>query len=417
MAKDPQAYGLIGYPLGHSFSPLLHSKLGDYTYDLIPLEPSEFDTYIENKDFAGLNVTIPYKEKVIPHLDYLDPLAQEIQAVNTLVNRDGHLRGYNTDFAGFAYLLDRHDISLKDKRVVILGSGGAAKMVATYCRHQASRSSDYLSLWPDEMKLSPEILKAQVIVNATPVGMYPNNLDQALDLTNFSELEAVVDLVYNPLRTALVMQAQELSIKAVGGLDMLAAQGYYASRLFMGQEQEEADNNFIEKLCQTFSQDQENWVLIGMPGVGKSTVGYEIARLMNRPFIDTDTLIEERLRQSIELYIQEQGIEAFRQIEGQVVQEVGAQKGCVIATGGGSILDPVNRLALRQNGRIIWLQRPLEDLASDGRPLSSSPQAIQTMWQERQPIYQDLADLHVEVDSDVDVTCQQVLKGIKIHEN
>lgn len=413
MINNRKKIGLIGYPLGHSLSPRIHQHFAEYDYQLLETPADQFANLLEEKDFAGLNVTIPYKQAVIPYLDQVAELAQEIGAVNTIVNQQGKLSGYNTDFAGLAYLLAKADIELQDKNVVILGSGGAGQMAACLAKHHECSSCHFYSIRQPLAVLPEKYQAAHVIINASPVGMYPHNLDQRLELNQFPNLEAVVDLIYNPLKTQLVLEAEDRGLKAVGGLAMLVAQAFYASQLFSAKE---LDSTILDRVCTKEESQLRNWILIGMPGVGKSTTAKALGQLTGRQVLDSDQILESQFQQTIADYLQNNGETAFRKAESQVIQELGAKQGVIIATGGGAVLNQTNQFALRQNGDLIWLDRPLNQLATQGRPLSRSSSGLAKLWQERQAVYERLAQIKVSVSPQVEITCQRLLKGIKGHE-
>ncbi|MBG9979560.1 AAA family ATPase [Facklamia sp. DSM 111018] len=414
-AHSPIHYGLLGRKLGHSYSQTIHQELGSAPYQLIELEANQLGPFLIQKKFRGLNVTLPYKESVIPYLDHIDPLAQAIGSVNTILNDQGRLYGYNTDYAGFAYLLNQRDLSMKHKRVLILGSGGSAKMIRQYAQDHDCQWVQHLSIRQANPNLNSNLSSAQIIVNATPVGMYPHNLDQRLNLKDFPYLETVIDLIYNPLRTELLLQASALGIQCqwAGGLDMLIAQAFHASQIFKG---ETIPLQSLEKLCQQIHATTENWILIGMPGAGKSTLARHLAKISGRPLVDTDHLIEAQTGQKLKELIPQIGEPAFRELEAKVIAQITKEKGQVIASGGGAILKPENRQAMKQNGRLILLKRPLEELTTKDRPLAKSLQDLEKLWQERQAIYQTLADLTIKVNHDPNITCQQILKGLKANE-
>ncbi len=390
-------YGLIGEKLGHSFSQEIHEQLAGYQYELRPLSRAEFPAFMQRADFAAINVTIPYKELVIPYLAEVEEQAAKIGAVNTIVKRGGRLCGYNTDFAGVLYLLKAHAIDLAGRHVLILGTGGTSKTARAVAESLGAASIKLVSrsggpaadlLDYQQAAARPE---AQVIINTTPRGMYPQNAEQPLlDLAAFPQLEAVVDVIYNPLRSNLVLQAQELGLKACGGLEMLVAQAKYAAELFCGQPIAEAA---IDEIYRKLRRQKLNLALIGMPGCGKSTVGRLLAEKLGRPLLDCDKEIVRRSGQAIADIFAEQGEAAFRQLESQTLADIAKEGGQVIACGGGVVLRPENIQALRQNSLLIWLDRPLEQLAvGKGRPLSPDAEANRRLYQQRAPLYQQYAD-------------------------
>ncbi|MGX7108858.1 shikimate kinase [Facklamia miroungae] len=404
--------GLIGRKLGHSYSQSVHQRIGNYPYHLIELEPHQLEDFLLEKNYLGLNVTIPYKEAVLPYLDSLDPLAKAIGSVNTIVNKEGKLKGYNTDYAGLDFLLKNNHLTLTDKNVLILGSGGSAKMIGVYAKNHGCQRVSHLSIRQAFPPLSADHQEAQVIFNATPVGMYPNNQDLRLNLTAFPQLETVVDLIYNPLRTSLVLQAKSQGIQGIGGLDMLIAQAFFASQLFTDTSY---PTDFIHQICQSYWQGIENLVFIGMPGVGKTTLGKKLADQLGRPFLDTDQLIEAVIHQPISEYISKVGEKSFRDLEEKIIHQVTKENGQVIATGGGAILSAKNRHALKQNGRLILLERPLEELSRKSRPLSASLEQVKRLWDERKTLYRESADLIIPVKSSIPTSYQEMQERLIKH--
>lgn len=386
-------YGLIGYPLGHSFSPLLHRRLADIDYELFPLPEEQFEAFMAARDFSAVNVTIPYKQRVLPYCDRLTPAAQRCGSVNLLKKeRDGTLTGDNTDLAGLTFLLRQNGWELTGKTVVILGSGGtghAAKAAAAELGAAeiavVSRSGEL-----NYQNLSDRFgCRSFFLINTTPVGMSPGCNATPLDLREFPQCLGVADVVYNPLRTRLYQQAAALGIPACGGLLMLAAQAAAAEYAF-GAAVPKPET--VLRVCGELRREQENLVLIGMPGSGKTTVGHRAARLMDREFIDCDErylaeygiLPEEELLQNGEPY--------FRQRETALLQKLSLQNGCVIAAGGGAVLRAENVSLLRQNGRLCLLQRPTALLAREGRPLSRD---LPELYRQRLPLYLAAADFTV----------------------
>ena len=366
-------YGLIGSVLGHSFSKPIHEAVGGYTYELHPL-PTEEEarTFLESRNFKAINVTIPYKQLVIPYCDTVDPLAEKIGAVNTVVNRGGKLYGYNTDYAGFSYLAAHHGIRFRGRTVLILGSGGTHNTVSAVCADSgavniltASRSGKNGTLTYAQAAAHKEV---DILINTTPVGMYPRNGDCAVDLDAFPRLKAVLDVVYNPFCTELVLSARERGIPAFGGLEMLVAQAVYASEHFTGKLLDE--KVVIRKTFLDLQAQLANVSLIGMPGSGKTTIGRGLAKALGKQFVDLDEVIEQKAGCTIPDIFARDGEVAFRAIEAQTAAEVGRGSGQVIACGGGIIKTSGNVHALRQNGPVLWVQRPVNRLATAGRPLS-----------------------------------------------
>lgn len=392
-------YGLIGMPLGHSFSKPIHERLGGYPYEIRPVSEGEAVALLKERGFKGLNVTIPYKQFVMPFCDEIDPAARAIGAVNTIVNDKGRLIGYNTDLHGFLHLARSAGISFKDKTVLILGGGGTQKTVAAAAQREgaarilaASRHVGPNALSYEEARLEKGV---QVLVNATPVGMYPHCDDCPMDPAAFPQLEGVLDVIYNPLESRLVQKARALGLPAAGGLAMLAAQAKYAAEYFLGKPLPEAA---IQSTVREIWANRANLVLIGMPGSGKTSLGKALAQRMGRPFVDVDALIVEKAGTSIASIFAEEGEEAFRALEEAAISPIARETGQVIATGGGSILRQGNVNRLRQNGVLIHIRRPLPLLeAGNGRPLSQSQADLKALWQTRAPLY--AAAAHCEADN------------------
>lgn len=393
-------YGLIGEHLPHSFSKEIHEQLADYTYDLHELTPDELDGFMKEKAFKAINVTIPYKRDVIPYLDEISPSAKEIGAVNTIVNRGGRLSGYNTDMLGMEALIRRIGLDLTGKTVLILGTGGTSHTAQFVAKHSGaakvatvSRSGrDGSVTYADAPKLYPD---TAVIINTTPAGMFPNVDAQAIDLSLFPALEGVADVVYNPLRTQLVQQARALGLPAEGGLYMLVGQAVAAVEIFLNQK---LPSNALDEVFSTVLMSKESIVLTGMPGSGKTTVGKLLAEQLGRRFYDSDDEITSRTGRTPNEIIRADGEAAFRDVERDVIAALALEPGCVIATGGGAILREENIRHLRANGRLFFLNRPLDEiLPTDDRPLSSNREALKKRYDERYPIYTATADAVIPV--------------------
>ena len=390
--------GLIGYPLGHSYSPQIHRALADYDYRLWPLKPEELEPFLARRDFAGINVTIPYKERVIPYLDQLSDTARAIGAVNTVVNRDGKLYGDNTDLAGMLALIRRMGLVLSGKKVLILGTGGTSKTARAAASqlgaaevYRVSRSGrDGAVTYRQVAELHRD---AACIINTTPCGMYPDLGGCPVELDSFPRLEGVVDVIYNPLRSELVLGARQRGIPAEGGLYMLAAQAAYASALFRGCEATAVD---IELAYRTVLRRMENIVLIGMPGVGKTTVGMEIADRMGREFYDIDQMIVYDDGREIPQIFAEEGEAYFRQLEQKIVLSLANVTGAVVACGGGVVTREENYYALAENGRLIFLNRDLTMLPTDGRPISQAV-PLARLYRMRLPLYRSWCDAELTI--------------------
>ena len=398
--------GLLGAKLGHSYSPQIHSHLGSYSYDLLEKSEEELGIFLKNAEFDGLNVTIPYKSTVIPYCNELSPVAARLGAVNTIVRRnDGKLIGHNTDYFGFDTMLLRSGLNVRGKKVLVLGTGGTSKTaVAVLEDHDAkviiiSRSGENnynnLHLHAD----------AAVIVNTTPVGMYPKNGVAPLCLDGFPQLEGVLDVIYNPAKTALLLSAEERGLVAMNGLLMLVAQAKESAQWFTGQK---IDDEKIDKIHHKLRQQMENIILIGMPGSGKSTVGRVLAEKLGKDFVDADACIAERSGCTIPEIFKEQGEAGFRALETQVLADICKQSGKVIATGGGCVTKEENYPLLHQNGTVFCLERPLSSLPTDGRPLSQA-MALEEMYRIRKPLYEKFADYKIQKSAAPEDVCAKVL--------
>ena len=390
-------YGCIGKKLTHSFSKEIHAKLADYEYDLIELAEEEIAPFFEKKDFAAINVTIPYKQTVIPYLDSISEVAERIGAVNTIVNKDGKLCGYNTDYYGMKALIERIGIDLTGKKVLVLGTGGtsktarvvAADLGAAEILTVSRRKTDHYITYEEAVQ---EHADANVIINTTPSGMYPDCESRPIDITEFTQLIGVVDVVYNPLCTNLVLDAKQRGIKAEGGLYMLIMQAVVAVERFLDTRiaKEVADQVFA-----SIYASKENVVLTGMPGSGKSTVG-KCLNIEGFEFVDTDEEIEKRCGCSIKELIQEKGEAHFRALETEVIREVSSMNCRIISTGGGAVLKEENVRALKRNGKLYFLNADLSRLqATDSRPLSDTQEKLARLYTERMSLYTGTADVVV----------------------
>lgn len=403
-------YGLIGEKLGHSFSKEIHERLG-YDYELKSIPKEELESFLQTRDFLGINVTMPYKSDVIPYLDVVDGPAKEIGAVNTIVNREGKLYGYNTDFYGMRELLSHAEIDPSGKKVAILGSGGTSKTARAVFEElgaaqiiTVSRSGE---LNYDEFYKKHQ--DTEIIVNTTPIGMFPNIFDRPVDISGFDNLCGVIDAVYNPLDTTLVRDAKARGIKAEAGLYMLVAQAVIASGLFLGTTY---PSYTIDIVYEGLRAEKENIVLIGMPSSGKSTVGRLLSQMTGCGFIDTDELIEEKIKMPIGDFFSLHGEDAFRRIECEVIREIAGLTGHVIATGGGVILNENNIYALKYNGKIVFIDRPLDDLiATEDRPLSRDRDSLETLFNQRYNIYSSCCDVHVKVGGSANDVANDILEN------
>ena len=405
-------YGLIGEKLSHSFSKDVHGMIADYSYELKEIEKDALDGFMKEKDFKAINVTIPYKEAVIPYIDFISDEARAIGAVNTIVNKDGKLYGYNTDFFGMSALINKTKLDLKGKKVAILGTGGTSKTAYAVSKSlgastilKVSRSEKNDAITYDE--LLRDHTDIDVLINTTPIGMYPDNLSSATDLSNFKKLEGVIDAVYNPIRTKLVTDAKELGIKAEGGLYMLVAQAAYASQIFLGIKQ---PIEKINKIYRKIERKKENVVLIGMPASGKTTIAKLIAKEISRACLDTDKLIKEKAQKSIQDIFSEDGESTFRDLESQVIANICSQNNTVIATGGGVVLKDENIKMLKQNGIIVFIDRHYDKLLpSKSRPLASDSEAIKRLYEERYPLYRKAADIVIDANDTPVNTAKKII--------
>lgn len=402
--------GLLGRKLGHSYSPQIHNFLGDYSYVLFEKERSELENFLKNGDFSGLNVTIPYKKEVIPYLSELSPTAQKMGCVNTVLRRsDGTLYGHNTDYFGFTSLVRHAGLSVAGKKVLVLGSGGASNTAVAALKDLGaspvviSRSGENnygnLHLHRD----------AAAIVNATPVGMYPNTGVSPIDLALFPHLEGVLDVIYNPARTQLLLDAEKLGIPRENGLWMLVAQAKEAAEVFTGGK---ISDEVIEKIYRRLSHQMKNIVLIGMPGCGKTTIGTLLAEKLGRALADADEKIIALAGKSIPEIFAQEGEPTFRDWETKALTELGKQSGLVIATGGGCVTQKRSYPLLHQNGYLVWLERDWSKLPTDGRPLSQAND-LGKMYAARKPLYEAFADIRVENAGTPEETAQKILDALE----
>ena len=409
-------YGLIGERLSHSFSVEVHSLIGKYDYELAEKTPEEFDSFIEKREFSGINITIPYKLRVLPHLHFISEVAKKIGAVNTVVNRGGKLYGYNTDFYGLSDLILRSGVKVKGKKCAILGSGGTARtakivLESLFAAEILSVSREKKDGYIDYSELYESHGDVEVIINATPVGMYPKNGDSPIELTGFKNLKLAVDAIYNPINTRFVQDARNMGAVAVDGLYMLVAQGVRAACIFTGEKYKRAET---EKIYKKLLSAKENVVLIGMPASGKSTVGALLSEKLSRKFIDTDELIEKREGSSIKEIFAKHGEEYFRELESEIIRKVSREHSLIISTGGGAVLNGENVKMLRENGRIFFLDRDPEKLTpTDSRPTASDRTAIMKRYEERYEIYKKAADERISSNRTPVDSMKKIIKELK----
>lgn len=403
-------YGLLGEKLGHSFSPLIHSRFGSYEYRLFEVPREELGDFLRSGSFAGLNVTIPYKKEVMPYCTTLSPLAERIGSVNTVtVDAEGRLHGYNTDYFGFCQMLAEAKIDVAGEHCVVIGAGGASATVCVALQDLGARQVTVVTHKENTPERIATLADAGILVNTSPVGMYPNNGKSPVELTLLPALRGVADLIFNPLKTALLLQAEALGIPCAGGLTMLTAQAKQASELFQGIS---ISNDRILPVTREIRRQCENIILVGMPGSGKSVIGSRVANRLGKPFADTDREIELRAGKPIPQIFEQDGEEAFRLLETQVLADVTARSGQVIATGGGVVTRPENLPLLKQNGRVVFLERPVELLSRRGRPLSSSEEAVRRLYTERLPLYLAVSDLRVRNQQSIHQTVFSLLRAL-----
>ncbi len=403
--------GLLGEKLGHSYSPQIHSMLADYEYKLFEKSPEELEAFLKSGEFDGLNVTIPYKKSVMPYCAELSPTAAQIGSVNTIVRRsDGSLYGDNTDAFGFENLILHNGIEVKGKKALVLGTGGASVTAQAVLKNLGASEVVVISRrGEDNYENIAMHSDAEIIANTTPVGMYPNNGKAAVDLTQFPKLSGVLDVVYNPARTALLLQAERLGIPCAGGLYMLVSQAKRSCELFTGKSIPDSEIDRIERVL---SHQMQNIVIIGMPGSGKTTVSTMLAEKLGRKIFDTDTIVSENAGMTIPEIFAVQGEAGFRRLETEATAEVGKLSGNIISTGGGVVTVADNYELLHQNGVIVWIERDTNKLARDGRPISLSSD-LNELYAARLPLYDRFADIKADNNGDINDTVNAIMEMIK----
>lgn len=403
-------YGLLGEHLPHSFSPQIHKTLGNENYNLFEVAPESLEKFMRDKNFKGINVTIPYKKAVMPYLDYISPEAKKIGAVNTVKVIDGKLYGDNTDYFGFKYMVEKSGINIYNKKALVLGNGGASLTVQAVLKDMGAREIVVLSRNGDDNYVNMYIKHsdAEVIVNTTPVGMYPDNLNTLVDLDKFEKLSGVLDVVYNPLKTRLILDAEERDIPSSAGLSMLVAQAKKAHEIFFDTT---IDNLICEQIEHSLTLQMCNIVLIGMAGCGKSTIGKVLADKLHKQLVDTDEMIVNTENKSIPEIFAEKGEDYFRWCENVAVNIAGKQTNSIIATGGGVVTRPENYNSLKQNGIIVFINRDADLLATKDRPLSQKYGAKE-LYEKRLPLYRQFADIEIDGNDAIEEVANRIVKEI-----
>lgn len=403
--------GLLGRKLGHSYSPQIHAFLGNYPYKLYEQEPEEICAFLANETFTGLNVTIPYKKDVIPYCSSLSPSAQKLGAVNTIVRQaDGSLIGHNTDYFGFLSTMKKTGLSVCGKKALVLGSGGAAVTAVAVLNELGANVITISRSGTDNYNNLDKHADAALIVNATPVGMYPNNGQSPISLDTFENLEGVIDMIYNPARTALLQQAEDRNLVAENGLWMLVAQAKESAEWFQNKK---LSDELIPYIYNKLTNKMQNIILIGMPGSGKSTIGKILSEITGKEFIDADAYLEDKAKMSIPDIFDQFGEDRFRTLETQALTELGKRSSLIIATGGGCVTRQENYSLLHQNGKLIWLQRDIRNLPTDGRPLSQTGK-LQEMYQIRKPMYETFCDCIIQNNGDPRSVAERILLHLEV---
>lgn len=403
-------YGLLGEHLPHSFSPEIHMNLGNEDYHLFEVAPDNLEKFMKEHNFDGINVTIPYKKSVIPFLDVISPEAEKIGAVNTITVRDGKLYGDNTDYFGFVYMLEKSGITVSGKKTVVLGGGGASATVQAVLRDFGASEVIVVDLYAennyDNLYLHYD---SEIIVNTTPVGMYPNNLKSLVNLDDFKNLSGVLDVVYNPLKTKLILDAMERNIPCATGLSMLVAQAKKAHEIFFDTK---LDTSVCEKIEKILYNQMCNIVLIGMAGCGKSTVGNALSEKLGKELVDTDEMIVNTENKPIPEIFAEKGEDYFRWCENVAVNLAGKEKSQIIATGGGVITREENYKPLKQNGIIVFINRDADLLPTNGRPLSQM-HGVKALYEKRMPLYRKFADIEIDGNGTIDEVADRIIKELE----
>jgi len=407
--NKPLKCGLLGRKLSHSYSPQIHAMMGDYSYELFEKEPEEVVDFVLHGDYDAMNVTIPYKKDVLPYLDEIDPIAKRLGAVNTIVRKNGRLCGYNTDYYGFHSMVLRSGIDVAGKKSLVLGSGGTSVTAQAVLKDMGAEVTVISRSGENNYENLSRHYDAKVIVNTTPVGMYPGTGVAPLEIEHFPDLEGVLDVIYNPSRTLLLLDAEDLFLPAENGLWMLVAQAKLASELFTGKK---LDDNIIGDVHHRLKRQMENIVLVGMPGCGKTAIGQALAKRTGKVFRDSDEEIVSATGQSIPAIFAKEGEEVFRDYETKALIALGKQSGLVIATGGGCVTQLRNYPFLHQNSTIIWIQRDVEKLPTQGRPLSRKND-LHEMYRKRQSLYKAFADITIENSGTIEEAADKILAALE----
>ena len=403
-------YGLIGENLSHSFSKFIHSEFNLYNYNLYNLSENELDVVLKSKKFKGLNITIPYKKSVIKYCDVLDETVKKIGSANTLVIKNDRLKAYNTDYFGLKYTIDRSNIFLKNKKVMILGSGGTSLTARALAEDLGASEIITVSRSLNEKINYSNIYDynfVDVLINTTPVGMYPNNLCELVDISKFKNLSGVVDVIYNPLKSKLLMESKELKIPIAGGLPMLAAQAKASAEIFSG---ERIDDSIIEKIIKKLCFKISNIVLVGMPGCGKTTLSKILSDKLSKKFVDTDQEIQKYFQEKISKIFEIYGEEKFREAETEIIKKYGKENNLILSTGGGAVVDSENYYPLKQNSRIYWIKRDLNKLDTKNRPLSKNLNEIKKIYESRKLMYENFSDKIVFNNERLEDAAQKILE-------
>lgn len=403
-------YGLIGENLSHSFSEFIHSEFGLYNYKLYNLSEQELFAVLKSKKFKGFNITIPYKKTVIKYCDILDETVKKIGSANTIVLKNNCLKAYNTDYFGLKYTITRSNISLKNKKVIILGSGGTSLTARSLAEDLGASEIITVSRSKNGNVSYSEIYDydfADIVINTTPVGMYPNNLEEVVDIKKFKNLSGVVDVIYNPLKSKLLMKSKEMLVPTASGLPMLVAQAKESAEIFSGKK---IDDLIIEKIIQKLGFKISNIVLVGMPGCGKTTLSKILSEKLLKEFTDTDEKIEKYFKQEISDIFENQGEKNFRKIESEVIKKYGKKNNLIISTGGGAVANRENYYSLKQNSRIYWIKRDLNKLDTKNRPLSKNLNEIKKIYESRKSMYKNFSDKIIFNDNSPEDAVKNILE-------